>query len=200
MTEAGLAYPTEGDSALLIAIPEAEPVVGRFRLVHDATAAVGVPAHVTVLYPFVPRDRLTDEVRRAVSVTFGAIPAFDYRFDRVARFGDTTVYLAPEPADSFTRLTDAAHARWPEHPPYGGVFEVVIPHLTVGDFLDAPAADELEGAVGDALRRHGPIVGHAIDVALMTWGSDNRWSIDSRHELTGARWTWDARRASPPSS
>jgi len=187
MTEAGPAFPTEGDSALLVAIPEAEPVVGRFRLVHDAVAAVGIPAHVTVLYPFVPRDRLTNEVRHAVSVIFGALPAFDYRFGRVARFGHTTVYLAPEPAESFTGLTDAVHARWPEHPPYGGVFDVVIPHLTVGDGLGAATADVLEVAAREALTRHGPIVGRAIEVALMTRGSDYRWSVDSRHGLMEGR-------------
>lgn len=187
MTEAGPAFPTEGDSALLVAIPEAEAVVGRFRLIHDAVAAYGIPAHVTVLYPFVPRTQLTNEVRDTVSVILGAIPAFDYRFDRVARFGATTVYLAPEPADSFLRLTDAVHARWPEHPPYGGMHEVVVPHLTVGDGLDATTADELEVAAREALTRHGPIAGRAIDVALMIWGSDNRWSVDSRHGLAEGR-------------
>jgi 2'-5' RNA ligase len=189
MAEAGAEFPTEGDSALLVAIPEAEPVVGRFRMVHDAVAAYGIPPHVTVLYPFVPRDNLSDEVREAVSAVFGAIPAFEYRFDRVARFGDTTVYLAPEPADNFVGLTDAVHARWPEHPPYGGLHDVVIPHLTVGDGLDARTTAELEVAARAALRRHGSIVGRAIDVALMIWGSDDRWSLDSRHGLSddGAR-------------
>lgn len=187
MTEAEPAFPTEGDSALLVAIPEAEPVVGRFRLVHDAVAAYGIPAHVTVLYPFVPRAHLTNAVRDAVSGIVGAIPAFDYRFDRVARFGNTTVYLAPEPADSFVGLTAAVHARWPEHPPYGGVHDVVVPHLTVGDGLDAATTDELEVAAREALTRHGPIVGRAVDVALMTWGSDDRWSVDSRHGLVEGR-------------
>jgi 2'-5' RNA ligase len=187
MAGADTAFPTEGDSALLVAVPEAEPVVGPFRMVHDAVAAYGIPAHVTVLYPFIPRDRLTDEVREAVSAIFSAIPAFEYRFGRVARFGDTTIYLAPDPADNFARLTDAVHARWPEHPPYGGVIDVVIPHLTVGDGLDTASADELEAAAQQALTHHGPIVGRATDVALMTWASDNRWSVDSRHGLMEGR-------------
>ena len=156
-------------------------------MVHDAVAAYGIPAHVTVLYPFVPRAGLTNEVRDAVSAIFGAIPAFDYRFDRVARFDDTTVYLAPKPTDRFVGLTNAVHARWPDHPPYGGMHDVVIPHLTVGDGLDAPTTDELEVTAREALTRHGPIVGRAVEVALMTWGSDNRWSLDSRHGLMEGR-------------
>ena len=187
MAEAGTGFPTEGDSALIVAIPEAESVVARFRIVHDAVAAYGIPAHVTVIYPFVPRAHLTNEVRDAVSAIFGAIPAFDYRFDRVGRFGDTTVYLEPEPADSFVGLTNAIHARWPEHPPYGGVHDVVIPHLTVADGLDVSTTDEVEAVVREALMRHGPIVGRAFDVAVMTGGSDSRWSIDSRHALMDGR-------------
>jgi len=183
MTGRSPAPATEGDAALLVAIAEAEPVVGRLRLTHDAVAADGIPAHVTVLYPFVPRDQLTSDVRRATTDVFGAIPTFEYRFDHVGRFGDTTVFLAPRPASAFSRLTEAAHARWPEHPPYGGVIDVVIPHLTVGDGLDAPTADALEVAAGEALTRHGPVVGRASEVALMTRGADGRWSVDSRHPL-----------------
>ena len=187
MTRPSPAPATEGESAVLMAIAEAEPVVGRLRLAHDSVAADGIPAHVTVLYPFVPRDRLTNDVRQATTDVFSAIPAFDYRFDRVGRFGDTTVFLAPEPASAFARLTDAVHARWPEHPPYGGVFDVVIPHLTVGDGLDGPTADALEVAAGQALTRYGPVVGRATDVALMTRGADGRWSVDSRHGLAARR-------------
>jgi hypothetical protein len=178
---------TEGDSALLVAIAEAEPVVGALRLAHDAAAADGIPAHVTVLYPFVPRDRLTDDIRSAVSAVFSAIPAFDYTFVRVARFGGTTVHLVPEPASAFSRLTEATHARWPEHPPYGGVFDVVVPHLTVGDRLEGSTADTLEGEARSALTRHGPIVGRAVDVALMTRDATGRWSVHSRHPLAEGR-------------
>lgn len=185
MTEAAL--PAAVDSALLVAIAEAEPVVPTLRLAHDAVAANGIPAHVTVLVPFVPRERVTAEVREAVADLFGAIPSFEYRFDRVARFGDTTVYLVPEPAGAFARLTDAAHARWPEHPPYGGAFDVVIPHLTVGDGLEGAAADALEVAAARALVRHGPIAGRATDVALVTKGADGRWSVDSRYPLAATR-------------
>jgi hypothetical protein len=50
-------------------------------------------------------------------------------------------YLAPVPSKPFARLTLAVAERWPAYPPYEGVFETVIPHLTVGEVmleLDAP--------------------------------------------------------------
>jgi hypothetical protein len=181
------APPTDGDTALLLAVAEAEPVVGRLRMAHDAVAADGIPAHVTVLYPFVPHGRLTNDVRQSIADLASGTPAFDYRFEGVGRFGDTTVYLAPEPAGAFAGLTDAAHARWPEQPPYGGAFDIVIPHLTVGDGLDGPRADALEAAVGQVLARHGPIVGRATQITLMAEGADGQWSVDSRYPLAAGR-------------
>ena len=41
-------------SALLILVPAAEPAVGEHRARLDASARDGVPAHLTVLYPFLP--------------------------------------------------------------------------------------------------------------------------------------------------
>ena len=43
-----------GESALLVAVPAAEPAVAAHRSRLDTSAAVGVPAHITVLYPFLP--------------------------------------------------------------------------------------------------------------------------------------------------
>jgi RNA polymerase sigma factor (sigma-70 family) len=45
-------------------IPEAEPLVGDLRRALDHSAGWGIPAHVTILYPFVPPDDATSsEVR-----------------------------------------------------------------------------------------------------------------------------------------
>jgi hypothetical protein len=48
---------TQTYSAVLVPVPEAERVVSRYRARLDGAAALGVPAHVTVLYPFVPAAR-----------------------------------------------------------------------------------------------------------------------------------------------
>ena len=45
---------TASESAVLVPFPEAERVVSPYRARLDGAAALGVPAHVTVLYPFVP--------------------------------------------------------------------------------------------------------------------------------------------------
>jgi 2'-5' RNA ligase len=162
-------------TALIVAVPEAEPVVGELRRAYDPSAAWGVPAHVTVLFPFVPAadvDRHTAAMRELFAETAG----FEYRFSRVGRFGDTTVYLAPEPQQPFTGLTRLVAARWPEYPPYEGVHDVVIPHLTVGDMLEAETADRIETMAVAALDRHGPISGRATAVTLIVEDDRGQWS------------------------
>src|SRR3954470_1036237 len=42
------------EAALVVMPPGAEPVVKSFRDRFDPVAALGMPAHITVLYPFIP--------------------------------------------------------------------------------------------------------------------------------------------------
>jgi hypothetical protein len=58
--------PTE--RAVLVA--EAESAVASFRADLDAATGLGVPAHVTVLYPFVPPERVDKAV---ISALQGAV-------------------------------------------------------------------------------------------------------------------------------
>ena len=51
--KAHVSDPAPLESALLVPVPEAEPFVQRHRFRHDSVALRGVPAHITVLFPFV---------------------------------------------------------------------------------------------------------------------------------------------------
>jgi hypothetical protein len=117
-------------TALIVPVPEAEPSVGAIRLANDSSAARGVPAHITILFPFLPADELDEAALREL---FGRFPAFDFALDGVARFEDGHVWLRPDPAWRFADLTAAVSQRWPTHPPYEGAFDEVIPHLTVSE-------------------------------------------------------------------
>jgi hypothetical protein len=115
-------------TALIVPVPEAEPAVRELRAAHDSSAALGVPAHITLLSPFATVDRVDEE---AVGATLAPFAAFDFTLDRVERFSQGVVWLHPEPSAPFASLTAAIVARWPEYPPYEGVHAEVIPHLTV---------------------------------------------------------------------
>lgn len=59
------------ETALIVAVPAAEPIVSRHRFELDANARLGIPAHVTVLAPFLPGSTLGTEqqarLRRVVA-------------------------------------------------------------------------------------------------------------------------------------
>jgi hypothetical protein len=117
-------------TALIVEVPEAEPAVGALRLEHDSSAALGVPAHVTILFPFVAPDDIDDN---ALEQLFARFRPFAFTLDRVERFDDGVTWLHPEPSLPFVDLTAAVAQRWPDHPPYEGAFDEPIPHLTVSE-------------------------------------------------------------------
>jgi len=59
-------------SGLIVEVPEAEPAVARWRAQLDPLAAQGVPAHVTVLYPFLPVTEIDGQVRSRLTALFAA--------------------------------------------------------------------------------------------------------------------------------
>ena len=87
-------------TALIIPVPEAEPAVGALRAGHDSSAALGVPAHVTILFPFLPPDKVDEDALRDL---FARFAAFDFALDRVERFDDGRVWLHPDPIGALRR-------------------------------------------------------------------------------------------------
>ncbi len=122
-------------TAVVVAVQEAEPLVRGLRDELDASAARGVPAHVTVLFPFLPLLEIDLSALREV---IAATPAFTATFRRVGWFGDDVVWLAPEPAHPFVALTLAVQERF-GIVPYGGEHgPEPVPHLTVGHQAPLP--------------------------------------------------------------
>jgi 2'-5' RNA ligase len=129
-------------SGLVLLVPELEPAIGDLRAVHDPAARQGMPAHVTVLYPFMDPVNLGPTQRGRLAEVIRAFPAFDLSFSRVGRFPEV-LWIAPDPAGPIVAMVRAIAAAFPDYPPYGGQFETVIPHLTVahGDGLDLGALE-----------------------------------------------------------
>jgi 2'-5' RNA ligase len=124
-------------------------------------------AHVTVLAPFRHASAIDGEVLAALVRVFATHEAFAFELTSVERFDDGTVYLAPVPAEPFMALTEAVTTRFPGHPPYGGAFRNVVPHLTVGRDVEC--------------RVSLPIRAVANSVVLVERGSDMRWHV--RHSF-----------------
>jgi 2'-5' RNA ligase len=156
-------------SAVIVPVPALEIAVAEHRSQLDVAASWGVPAHVTVLYPFVlPQEidaALLDRLERALR----SAQSFDCTFGRVDWFGEDVVWVAPDPDRPFRELTEAVWAVFPECPPYGGVFDDVVPHVTVGERRHGTLA-ELRAAEA-AVTAHLP-VRTRIDRVRLIAGTD----------------------------
>ena len=126
------------------------PALAALRDAGDPMAARGVPAHVTVLFPFLPAGALTAAVRATLAGLAAASPRFIARFDHVER-REHLVWLVPADQRPFLSLTAAVAATWPDFPPYGGMHDDLIAHLTLietSDDGEREAARSAAEAVG----------------------------------------------------
>src|SRR4051794_1837373 len=120
-------------TAVIVPVPAAEAVVSEHRERLDRAAAWGVPAHVTVLYPFLRPEALDGTALAALSAAVATVQAFDCTFTSTAWFSPDVLWLAPDPSQPLRQLTLAVWGAFPDHPPYGGVYDGIEPHLTVAE-------------------------------------------------------------------
>jgi 2'-5' RNA ligase len=166
-------------SALIVEVPEAEPAVHDWRVKYD-NARLGIPAHITLLFPFFSSDRLDDGVKDELRGLFSAQPPISFSLTKVSVFPDETIWLAPEPSEPFRRLTESIVERYPEYPPYEGIHDEIIPHLTVTSG-DASLQHDVEAD----LAPHLPIRAETRHVTLLVEDEAGHWNADERIPLRG---------------
>lgn len=169
-------------SALGVTVPEAEPWVKDLRERYDPTAVVGVPAHITVLFPFISPDLITDGDLARVTKTFQHFRPFEFRLKQIGRFPES-LYLVPEPDEPFIALSEAIAREFPEYPPYGGKFTKIVPHLTVAN-RSAGLSDIAEAKLSKIMKELGPI--HAVcNVVQLYENSSGHWKWAQSFPLEG---------------
>jgi 2'-5' RNA ligase len=160
------------ESAFIVQVPEVEPLIGNLRAQFDSSAKLGVPAHITVLYPFMPPESITEAVVHEAGAAISQIQPFAFRLATVGRFPGV-LYLAPEPSAPFVELTGSLARQFPEYPPYQGKFQLVIPHLTVADGGD-PQVTVAEAQLVALVEEQGPVLAKCDTLTLLE-NSSGRW-------------------------
>ena len=74
-------------TAVVVAFPEAAPVVDgwRERTCSDRTS-IGIPPHVTLLFPFVPAEDVDERILADLGALFAATPPFRVSFRELRRW------------------------------------------------------------------------------------------------------------------
>ena len=179
------ALDTAAETAVVVLLPEAGAVVDDHRLRFDHSRAWGVPAHLTVLYPFVPPGEVDDAVLAALAGAVRGVPPFDCVLAETAWFGDDVLWLAPSDDRPFRELIRTVSAAFPDHLPYGGAHGAEpVPHLTVAE---RGLADDTEMRAAEAsVRERLPIHASVRSVALIAGSrAPDSWSVVATVPLGG---------------
>lgn len=92
-----------------------------------------VPAHITLLYPFVVMDRLPQASRKVRTIAADVAP-FDVTLDGYGAFPGV-LFMEPTNSVPIQALFRKVTAAFPECNPYDGAFgNNLTPHVTVGVF------------------------------------------------------------------
>ena len=124
------------------------------------------PAHITLVYPFMPPAALTAPALEDLRIFFSARPALAFDL-ALGWFGREILLLRPEPASGLVEVTEAILERWPEYPYYGGAYDVIEPHLT----LAFGTAAELE-PIATSFESQLPLRAHVEEVTLLVGPED----------------------------
>ena len=159
------------ETAIICRVPEAERYISQYRQRFDPSARRNVPAHVTILYPFMAPELIDAAVLATLQGIAESVPCFDYRMAKTQRF-PVAIYLQPEPDGPFSALTNGIFGAFPDYPPFDGKFDTVVPHVTVAHG-DEPLLCEIEVELRIALPVSG-VPARCHEMVLIE-NSSGRW-------------------------
>lgn len=167
------------ETVILIPIKEAESIVSDLRLKYDPSASHGIPAHITVLFPFISPEKLTieDLIKLRELLRF---PKFDFKLDGIKTFPGV-VFVEPTNKEKFIEITKKIWQAFPDYPPFEGKYLPEInPHLTIGHDL----GDKFESCLAESMKIENklPISASADEILLLT-SEKEEWIIVERFPL-----------------
>lgn len=168
---------TVRESVILIPVPSATSIVKKWREKYDPAALRGIPAHITILFPFKNPEYIDKKIIDLMRDFFSRIKQFKFSLVRINTFPDV-VYLEPEPMNKFIELTEGIVKIFPENPPFEGKFEGITPHLTIGNKLQN--LESVKNEILQDISSKLPIDSIATESWLME-STDGEWSVREKY-------------------
>jgi hypothetical protein len=168
--------PTHGQTGLVIPVPAAEALLASVGTRYPGTVRDGVPAHVSLLYPFVATADLDEHVTTALQELLVEQVPIPVDFVECYRRGGF-VALRPAPSDGLTELLSRTHRRWPDVVPYRGVYRDLEPHLTVAMRCSEQTAVRIEQEATAKL----PIRAELREAWLLAF--EGQWTLRGRFKF-----------------
>lgn len=170
--------PDEGQTGVVVLVPQAQPVLEDVAQRFPEAVRRGVPAHLSLLYPFLPDEECDDDVLAALSEILAQSGPQTVQLSECERSEDFAA-LRPEPLEPLRALSESVRQRWPHVVPYDGRFGDVDPHVTVALHTTAERARVVAEEIAPP---HLPITAELRDVWLVAF-VDGRWTVRHQFEL-----------------
>lgn len=169
--------PRNGQTALVIPVPAADALLASVGVGYPETVREGVPAHVSLLYPFVPAAELDERVIKALGELLAEQGPMLVEFGECYHRGGF-VAVRPDPLEGLTELVSTVRRRWPQVVPYEGRYGDVEPHVTLAVDASEETAVRIEQEVSAQL----PISAELRKAWLVAF--EDRWRVRGRWELS----------------
>jgi 2'-5' RNA ligase len=172
-----LGAPSDRSAVIVRAFPPR--AIERWRRRCVAQAAIGLPAHATMLYPFVAPERLGPAVRARLAEVARRWSPIPHVLDGPRLWPDV-VYLSLDPAAPFVALQRDLGRAFPDFPIYGPEFDLdFVPHVTV--------VEERDGCMplDDPAWRSLPRAAVAVSIEVIARETAGRWRTVWRIPLGG---------------
>jgi hypothetical protein len=141
------------ETAVTLFLAEQAPELAKAHdELYPERVAENIPLSITLLYPFAPREELTEDELRMLRRFFVSRQPLSFDIARVAQWkeGSRAVYGVPEPEAALRSTMRALWELFPEYPPYGGADDPP-PHASLtlvgGDATLAHVEARLEGVL-----------------------------------------------------
>lgn len=169
------------ESAVIVPFLQADGLLRPWRARWQPAAPVGIPACVTLAYPFLTPEELGPDTLHGLAEIFGGQPPLSIRLAGVARWPGLVV-LAPEPAEPFVALAEQLQARFPtSRTPGEGT---LVPQVTALRSPDDQLLDEAAATLAERL----PLDLSVAEAWLVqAAGSQRAWLVAGAGD--GERWT-----------
>jgi hypothetical protein len=123
------------ETFLTLDLEHVDPDLSRaHRELYPERIAENIPLSITLLYPWIPADELTDDDVDAVRAFFATCPSLRFDLVHVAEFPGAVAYAVPEPDGELRATMRALWARYPQYPPYGKEGNDPPPHCTLARY------------------------------------------------------------------
>lgn len=163
------------ESIILIPVPVADPIVGKWREKYDEVALHGIPSHITLLFPFKDPKEINEAITNNLESLFSKVRKFSFTLDTINTFPGV-VYLEPKQREKFIELTEEIVKIFPENPPYEGKYPSINPHLTISQLSKFQDTDRIKKEISTEIQSKLPVKTLAEEVWLME-ENKGEWSL-----------------------